>query len=286
MKRFILKILLAIILIITGHHIHESLRPEFVGGGIILLITVLLIDGFDLFYRNRKRIKLALHSFWIGLFGRYIRFSMSYQYLIKVEDRYLLVQNANPNWDWYQHVGGKYKRLPETYSILKSLGATDDLKMKTGGLKKGDLAVFVPAKNALKFLDWFNSEKDREISHWREFYEELLGGKAEKQVLEKTNFPYVNYRFIKSIQTPLKRTPIEAGWNCWEILQYDVLELIPNESQMRELEQLLSKGDTNYIKWASADKINSLGYSKDDLNKDYNIGPHAKWVLNLKWSKE
>ncbi|MCW5519404.1 hypothetical protein J1N09_06115 [Aureitalea sp. L0-47] len=286
MKRFILKILVALVLIIIGLNIDESLHPEFVGGGFILLITVLVIDGFDFFYGNRRRLKLALHSFWIGLFGKYIRFSMSYQYLIKVDDKFLLVQNANPNWNWYQHVGGKYKRLPETYSILKKLGATDDLRMKTGGLKKGDLAVFVPARNALKFLDWFNSEKDREISHWREFYEELLGGKADKRVLKKKNFPFVKYRFIKSVQTPLKRAPIESGWNCWEILQYDVLELIPNEPQLMELKDLLSKGDTEYIKWASAKKINSLGYNGDDLNTEYNIGPHAKWVLNLKWSKE
>lgn len=271
---------------IVGFNIDESLRPEFVGGGLILLITVLVIDGFDFFYGNRRRLKLAFHSFWIGLSRKYIRFSMSYQYLIKVDDKYLLVQNANPNWNWYQHVGGKYKRLPETYNILKKLEATDDLKMKTGGLKKGDLAVFVPAKNALKFLDWFNSEKDREISQWREFYEELLGGKADKRVLKKKNFPFINYRFIKSVQTPLRRAPIETGWNCWEILQYDVLELIPNESQFAELKDLLSKGDTEYIKWASSEKINSLGFNRDDLSTEYNIGPHAKWVLNLKWSKE
>ena len=78
--------------------------------------------------------------------------------------------------------------------------------MKTNGLKKGDLAVFVPAKNAVKFLEWFNTGKDREISHWREFYEELLGGK-EKQILSHKNFPYVNYKFIKSVMTPLKKSP-------------------------------------------------------------------------------
>ncbi|MFT4801287.1 MAG: hypothetical protein ACI93N_001057 [Flavobacteriaceae bacterium] len=285
MLRFILKILVALTLIIIGYNIDESLRPEFIGGGYILLITILIIDGFNFFYKNRKRLKLTLHSFWISLFGKYIRFSMSYQYVIKVNDKYLLVQNANPNWNWYQHVGGKYKRLPETQSVLKEMKAIDDLKMKTAGLKKGDLAVFIPAKNAMKFLDWFNSEKNREISHWREFYEELLGGKADNRILKKNNFPYVNYRFLKSVQTPLKRAPIESGWDCWEILQYDVLEFIPNESQQKELEELLSKGDSEYIKWASAKMINKLGYDEGELSTKYNIGPHAKWVLNLKWSK-
>ena len=112
-----------------------------------------------------------------------------------------------------------------------------------------------------------------------------MGGKADNRILKKKNFPYVNYRFIKSVQTPLKRAPIESGWDCWEILQYDVLELIPNESQQKELEELLSKGDSEYIKWASAQMINKLGYDEGELSTKYNIGPHAKWVLNLKWSK-
>jgi len=286
MMRFVLKILLAFVLIIIGNNIGESLQSEFVGGGLILLITVLLIDGFDFFYKNWNRLNLTLHAYWLGLFGKYIRFSMSYQYKIKVNDKYLLVQNANSNWNWYQHVGGKYKRLPETQAILKEMGARDDLKMKTAGLKKDDLAIFIPAKNAIRFLDWFSSEKDREISHWREFYEELLGGKTQVSVLSRTNFPYVNYRFLKSVRTPLKRAPIETGWNCWEVLQYDVLELIPNEAQQKELEELLSKGDTEYFKWASAHMIDRLGYDDGELETKFNIGAHTKWVLNLKWSKE
>ena len=286
MRAFILKIFVGIALVVIGCNIGESLRPEFVGGGLILLITTLFIDGFELFYKNRKRLILTIQTYWLALSGEYIRFSTSYQYRIKVNDKYLLVQNANPNWNWYQHVGGKYKRLPETKSILEEMEATDDLKMKTAGLKKGDLAVFIPAKNAIKFLDWFNSEKNREISHWREFYEELLGGKANERVLSKKIFPYVNYRFLKSVRTPLKKAPIDTGWRCWEILQYDVLEIIPNAAQQKELEELLKKGDSDYIKWASAKMINNLGHDEDELTTKYKIGPHAKWVMNLKWSKE
>jgi hypothetical protein len=59
---------------------------------------------------------------------------------------------------------------------------------------KDDIAVFIPAKNAIKFLDWFNSRKEREISHWREFYEELVDGKA--KLLDPKIFPYVNYNYV------------------------------------------------------------------------------------------
>jgi hypothetical protein len=63
------------------------------------------------------------------------------------------------------------------------------------------------------------------------------------------------------------------------------LELIPNAEQQKDLEDLLAKGDTEYIKWASASLIDTLGHSNDDKISNYKIGPHAKWVVNLKWSR-
>lgn len=285
MWAFILKIVLGTILLIIGINADVSLQPEFIGGGVILLSTTVLVDGGGFIIGNWGRFVFVLHTKYLVISGKYIRFSMSYQYRIKVNDKYLIVKNSNVNWNWYQHVGGKYKRIDETNKILKDLDATDDIKMKTNGLKKGDLAIFVPAKNAVKFLDWFNTARDREISHWREFYEELLGGEGE-QILSHENFRYINYKFIKSVITPIKKAPIDSGWDCWEVLQYDVLDLIPTPEQQKELEELLSKGDTDYIKWASTALINRLGHDADEQQSKYHIGPHAKWVINLKWSKQ
>jgi hypothetical protein len=281
-----LKIILAVGLIIIGLTTTDGYRQEFVGAGFIILLSIGLVDGGVFIVNNHKRLVLYFHSKFLALNPKrqYIRFSMSYQYRIRINDKYLLVRNGNEENNWYQHVGGKYKRLEETQKILADFEATDDTKMKTTDLKKGDLAVFIPAKNTIKFLDWFNTEKDREISHWREFYEELLGGKSGGAVLSSQNFPYVNYRFVKSVCTPIKKAPIQTGWNCWELLQYDVLELIPTPAQQEELEKLFDKGDTDYIKWADASLIDTLGYVESDKKHKYKIGAHAKWVLNLKWS--
>jgi hypothetical protein len=284
MWTFILKILLGTILLIIGKNIESSLEPEFIGGGFILILATVVVDGGEFLIANWGRFIFVCHTKYLAIRGKYVRFSMSYQYRIKVRDKYLIVKNSNPNWHWYQHVGGKYKRIEDTNKVLKDFEAIDDLKMKTSGLKKGDLAVFVPAKNAVKFIDWFSTAKDREISHWREFYEELLGGKEEK-VLSRDNFPYVNYRFVKSVITPVKRAPIDSGWDCWEVLQYDILDLIPTPKQEAELEELQKRGDTEYIKWASSALINNLGHDADEQQSKYNIGPHTKWALNLKWSK-
>lgn len=274
--KYILQIITAIILFLIGkYYVSDELRPEFIGSGAIVLITLILVDAAYGFYRNRGRIMLLLRCKYLSISGKYIRFSMSYQYRIKINDKYLLVKNSN--WGSYQHVGGKYKRFPVTEKILKDFEAKDDLKMKTSGLMEDDLAVFIPAKNAIKFLDWFNQKTEREISHWREFYEELVEGKG--NVLSKENFPYVNYNFITSVTTDLRVAPM---WGCWEILQYDVIDLLPNENQKKELEELFQKGDTDYIKWADYELIQGLGYNSHTKETPYKIGKHAKWVINLK----
>jgi hypothetical protein len=184
--KYLLQLVSAITLIAIGRFfVSEELRPEFVGAGMVMLTGLIFIDiAYDMI-KNWKRIKLVVRCFILELTDEYIRFSMSYLYRIKVNDRYLLVKNSN--WSHYQHVGGKYKRIGLTQKILNDFEAVDDLKMPTNGLKKDDLVVFIPAKNAIKFIDWFNSGKDREISHWREFYEEHNDGKG--KLLDQKTFP-------------------------------------------------------------------------------------------------
>jgi hypothetical protein len=275
---YLLQIVVAIISIFIGKYfVDENLSPEFIGGGIIALVTILFGAIYDA-YVNRYRFWLIVKCKLLSK-TEYIRFSMSYQYRIKVKDKYLLVKNSNFNH--YQLVGGKYKRNQYTYQILKAFEAKDDLKLKTDGLMKDDLAVYIPAKNAIKFIDWFNSKKDREVSHWREFYEELIDVKG--KLLPHSVFPYINYNFAGLVITPLKRTP---GWDCWEILQYDILDLLPTTEQEAELEKLLTQGDTDYVKWADEELIKNLGHDNRQKKKPYDIGQHTKWAINLKWSKE
>ncbi|WP_343748008.1 hypothetical protein [Fluviicola sp.] len=279
MVKYLLQILAAVVFLWISYYTNPSLKSEFLGQGIGLFVILFVVElGGDVL-KHHKRIGLVFRSWYLAIRGKHIRFSMSYVYRIQVNDKYLLVKNSN--WNFYQPVGGKYKRLPVTRQILKQFEATDDLKLSTNGLKKDDLAVFIPAKNAVKFIDWFNTCEDREISHWREFYEELIDVKG--QVLSSTNFPYVNYEFVGRVRTPLKKA---KGWDCWEILQYDVLELLPTQKQLIELEALLNNGDTDYIKWADKELIESLGYDNRSRSTPYKIGEHTKWTVNMKWTAD
>jgi hypothetical protein len=281
MIRKLLQAVIAIGLLIYGYFFlsGSDLQPEFIGAGLVGLLglVALLLESI---ITNRQRLGLIIYSSWLGFRGQRIRFSMSYLYRIKVDDKYLLVKNNN--FPHYQLVGGKYKILDGTRSFLHNeFDAIDDPKLPNKDLMKDDFALFIPAQNAIMFLDWFNEGKDREISHWREFYEELIEGK--EKLLDKDKFPYVNYNFIGKVRTPIKRTP---GWDCYEILQYDILDILPTPEQRQELKKLKEKGDTIYCKWADAELIKCLGHDKRTKTQEYDIGIHTKWALNMKWSKE
>lgn len=274
---FTIIICLSVIALTKTSLIGENLKTEFLGAGFIGLLYV-LADYIAYIIGNWGRFILICKCLLLSVKKEYIRFSLSYQYIIKVDDKYLLVKNSN--WNFYQPVGGKYKRYPQTQTILNKFGAKDDLKLETTGLKKDDFALFVPAKNAIKFLDWFNSGNEREVSHWREFYEELIEGKG--SVLSKDNFPNIDYLFLGKVITPLKKSP---NLKCWEILQYDILEFLPNEDQKEELYQLLKAGDNDYIKWADYKLIKNDGHNNHLKRTPYKIGEHTKWVIDQTWSK-
>lgn len=281
MIRKILQALIAFIVLIIGYYklSGSEYQKDFFVYGLVALVTLfeLLIEYMIV---NRKWLWLSVYSKWLGIRGQRIRFSMSYLYRIKVDGKYLLVKNNN--FPHYQLVGGKYKVLDGTRSFLqKEFDAIDDPKLPNKDLMKDDFALFVPAGKAIKFLDWFNKGMDREISHWREFYEELIGGK--RKLLDKEKFTYVDYNLRGKVITPIKRTP---GWDCYEILQYDILDLYPNTEQQQELRKLLEKRDSKYFKWADEELIQCLGHDKRQKTNLYDIGIHTKWALNMKWSKE
>lgn len=258
-------------------------HAQLILGAILVQVLNVIAVITEYILTNIKRLKFIFFSNWLALKREKIRFSMSYQFRIKVEDKYLLV--ANSNYSSFQHVGGKYKCTPGAQRLVKELGADEDLKMQTSGKNSNDIAFFIPAKNAVEFLDWFDSKKNREITHSREFYEELLKTNDDHgSILSLDKFPYIDYEYITTVRTPIKKTPEITGWNCYEYLQYDVLELVPNDSQLEELKILKGKGDTDKVKWASRNLIINHGFDQNEKAQPYRIGEHTKWVIEEKYS--
>lgn len=277
-RQIVLGLLLIIYLLTVYIFLGDSWQENsFIQNSVAIACSILapiLAFLIDQVLENIKQLKL----FWMTKIkhrNEKIRFSMSYVFRIYINDKYLLVKNSK--WNFYQPVGGVYKiNMGEEKMLMDKFGMERDKKMKSSGIAKNDLRVFVPAKNALSFLKWFESGKNREVSHWREFYEELIG----PEVLNIQDFPHIEYRFAGNLRTPLK---YNKKWNCYELLSYDVYDLIPTSQQEEALTSLLNKGDTEYIKWADEKIINSYGYDEREKQDVYEIGAHTKWTLKMKY---
>jgi len=187
----------------------------------------------------------------------------------------LLVKNSK--WDYYQPVGGVYKVLSEDVGFLKdNFDWGKDPHMKTNNEKRNDLRGTVPMPKLINFLDWFKSQKNREISHWREFYEELI----KTEILSINDFPHFEYRYAGTLLTPIKKS--EKWKDCLEILSYDVFDIIPTPEQEEILKKTQSE-QSDYIIWLDEYIILNNGV----INKDEEIklGQHTKWTIEMKHSK-
>lgn len=199
-----------------------------------------------------------------------IRLSLSYLYRIKIDDKYLLIKGDRINQ--YQPVGGVYKRLNSSAAFFDKYGVKDDNNIALKDSDKDDLRIRVPRKYLFKILKWFDEEKDREVNHWREFSEELIQSK----ILTHENFPHVFYRVKDTIKTKLKYSP---HFKCYEILHYDILELLPTPEQRNELTQLQVITNDDRIVWAEEEEIERLGYDKNKGTKSIKIGEHCKHII-------
>lgn len=238
------------------------------------MLAPIIVFLFDSFLSHINRLKL-----WYISKLRYrrskIRVSMSYIYRIHVNDKYLLVKNSK--WDYYQPVGGVYKVLTEDIGFLKdNFEWGKDPHMKTNGEKRNDLRGTVPMPKLIEFLDWFKTQKNREVSHWREFYEELI----RPGVLKIEDFPHFEYRYAGNLLTPIKKS--EKWRNCFEILSYDVYDIIPSGEQERILMKTQSD-DIKEIIWLDESIILNNGIINKE--EEVKLGQHTKWSIEMKHSK-
>jgi len=198
-------------------------------------------------------------------------------YRIEVNGKYLLVKNRK--WNHYQLVGGAYKAFSTVMPIYRKYGVKPDKIFSTeDGIAKSDLRFMVPGRNVLAMIDWFNSQKDREISQWREFCEELLTTK----ILDKDVFRYVDYTYVGVVQTPLRKAKHLPNQ---EMFLFEIFDLKPTREQIPLLEELLMKGDTDQVKWVDRNTIETLGFDQATREKPFDIGAHTKWAIEEKWSE-
>lgn len=275
---------IAVLTIFGGYIAYRTLfpaAPDDSFSNTLFNISIELIGGIVLFailnfLQNINRLYFYFQT-QVVLRKKDVRLSIAYLFRIKVDGKYLLVKSNRRNY--FQPVGGAFKTLPGSEKIFEKLNVKPDRLIETEkGIAKNDLRVYVKGINLIEFIDWFNSKEDRETSPWREFCEELIM----TNILPWNEFRNIDYKFKGLVQTPILN--LDSGDKGMFI--YEIYDLVINDEQKPIFESLLASGNTEKFIWANDKLIKRLGHCENKKEYIDEIAQHAKWALNLKWSKE
>jgi len=237
----------------------------------------ILTKGATLAWENRNHLKV----FFKTKYGKYknldIRFSMSGLYKIQIPNtnKYLLVLNRRIE-NQLQPVGGAYKRYGDDSLFNKWGYKPDNSKngLNVDEKSSSDLRFTVKGKNVVDVLNWFEAGGERETEPRREFREELL----DTGILDPQIFQHFNHKHIRRYSKNLSWSNF---FSCYEILTFDIFELLPNEEQKKALIDLSKKENDLAQGYAivSCDDIEQLRLMSGDKQLA-RIGQHTKLLIN------
>ena len=198
-----------------------------------------------------------------------IRLSVSYLFRIKVNGKYFLIKGKR--FDQFQPVGGVFKRYPSSEVFFKSINALDDNLIPIDEKSDGDLRIRIKGSGLISFLKWFNSMDGREISGWREFYEELIS----TNIFPESIFPYISYQYVRRYSHPIRYSSYAQSK---EILIAEIYELLPTPQQEKFLYEMVNSKSHEYI-WADSARITRRGTVPGQQYQSVNISEHSSWIL-------
>lgn len=219
------------------------------------------------FWNNRDRLSIFIRTNL--MWNKPIRISAAYLFRIKVNGRYLLIRGGKIATQ-FQPVGGVYKFFESSRDALNRMGVSLDNKMKSATRDPEDLRIQLPAKNAIAFLDWFDSKKGREVTTLREFDEELVAG----GYLPEYSLREFNPEFVKSCK---RRLAYSVHLRIKEILVHDVFEVHLLGEEQKHLEDLISADPKCGLVLVDKDDIDRGTFF--DGNQFYDIASTARKVL-------
>ena len=201
----------------------------------------------------------------IWYWNKEIRLSFSYLFRIQVDGKYLLVK-GNKLKKQYQPVGGVYKYYDESKPILESFNFRPDTKMGNTS-ETDDLRIYIKGKYLLRFMEWFNSMKDREYDPMREFREELIKSK----LLSEDIFLNFEYRKVYVHDKGVQYSPY---MQCDEFVYADIFDIKLSNSQKSAIKQAV-EAHPDLLCLASAEELKSECYNGIERN----LGNNSKWLL-------
>lgn len=243
---------------------------------LITILKTLFTKGVTILWENKNNLSLYMKTLFWNYRNKEIRFSISYLFRIKIPNTnsYLLVLNRRID-NQLQPVGGVYKRYGDD-KLFEKWGYMPDNKrngLDVDDESFSDLRFKVKGKHVIDVIKWFEEGKEREISAEREFFEELIKPK----IFDAQIFSQIKYKHLKRISKNLKWS---EHFSCYEVLIYDIMELLPTQQQNEELIKL--SRDTDLKKGYAIvdfDDIEQLRLVRDG-KQIARIGEHTKLTIN------
>lgn len=244
---------------------------------ITTLLKPILTKSATIVWENRNHL-LTYFKTKIGSYkNKDIRFSISYLFKIQIPNtnKYLLVKNRRIE-NQLQPVGGAYKRYGDDSLFNKWEYKPDNNRngLNVDEKSASDLRFMVKGNFTIEVMNWFESMQEREINPNREFKEELL----DTNILDSKIFQNINYKHIRRFSKNLVWSDF---FSCYEVLVFDVFELIPNEEQKLALIELCKIGTNLNKDYAivDCDNIEQLRYMENE-KQVARIGQHTKLIIN------
>lgn len=244
---------------------------------LLTIFKLLFTKGVSVLWENKNSLSLYFKTIFGSYRNKDIRFSISYLFRIRIPntDSYLLVFNRRIE-NQLQPVGGVYKRYGDDKLFEKWEYKPDNQKngLGTDEISSSDLRFKVKGKNVIAVIKWFEEGKEREISAEREFWEELI----ETNIIDENIFKKIKYKHIKRVSKNLKWSKHHS---CYEVLIYDILELLPSPEQANFLTKLSSNKFNKEKGFAIVDfdEIGQLRFVENGKQLA-RIGEHTKLIIN------
>lgn len=227
------------------------------------LIVAILTFVIGIIYKNKK----FLFIFFKSWKKKEIRFSISYLFRIKINNKYLLIEGNRI--DQYQPIGGVYKYYDSFKEKYDLWNITNDDNIPYDEASKKDLRVRVPRRYIFKFLKWFESRKNREVCVFREFSEEVL---KEIPISDHNIFYDLKAEYIKTNITGIRYS---QHFKIHEILIADIFDL--NLTNLQEQSLIGLEKNSEKFKFVCKDEIEKM--SPNESKNFYRIGENAIWTL-------
>ena len=226
-------------------------------------IFVNLIVAFITFlastiFHNRLRLKIYYQS--LIRWNKNIRLSCAYLFRIRYNNKYLLIRGNRI--DQYQPIGGVYKYYDSFNGLKENLELKDE--SESNFYENGDLRLVTTGKHLVKFLDWFDTKKNREITVIRELIEELEpSGISIENLIKQSQVEY-----LKTVKEPIA---FSTHFQMDELKIFEIFEVkIPKEI----LDDVLKSEHYFSVK---AEDIEKFCFTKDGLSKK--ISATARYIV-------